>query len=252
MYLSFNDCRKYPLVGRDEELGDLHDVYIDTDDWTIDYFVVDTGGWFSSNKVLVHNDQKPEFDAEKRELRVDLRRSDIEAAPPAGSVDTVKDQQKGDWDVGYGSSLMLAGYPGAVLPYSMFQTRRPLSETEKELQEARQASNEESRRHLRSAAEIVGYDIHGSDGDLGSVSDLIVDPESWTVRWLVIDTGKWLPGRQVVISPRWASQISWPDRSVSLDMTKQKIKESPPLESIAGLERNYETLLQQYYGMPWY
>ena len=52
---------------------------------------------------------------------------------------------------------------------------------------------------LRNASAIHGYAIVASDGHLGTVSDILFDDASWLVRWLVVDTGKWLSGRKVLL-----------------------------------------------------
>ena len=55
---------------------------------------------------------------------------------------------------------------------------------------------------LRPVKSILNYKILATDGEIGSVQDLYFDDHSWTIRYLVVDTGTWLPGRQVLISPR--------------------------------------------------
>ncbi len=54
---------------------------------------------------------------------------------------------------------------------------------------------------LISLEEIIGYALQGVDGKLGDVEDFYFDDEGWTVRYLLADTGGWLPGRRVLISP---------------------------------------------------
>ena len=39
------------------------------------------------------------------------------------------------------------------------------------------------------------------DGRVGAVKDFLFDDQSWKLRWMVVDTGHWLPGRQVLIHP---------------------------------------------------
>jgi hypothetical protein len=63
--------------------------------------------------------------------------------------------------------------------------------------------------HLRSAREIRGYHIQGSDEAIGHLDDLIVDDETWEVRYLVVDTSNWWFGKKVLVAPHWASSVSW-------------------------------------------
>jgi len=68
--------------------------------------------------------------------------------------------------------------------------------------------------HLRSTRQVTGYHIHATDGELGHVEDFIVDDENWAVRFLVVDTRNWLPGKKVLLSPQWIERVEWADSSV--------------------------------------
>jgi len=52
-------------------------------------------------------------------------------------------------------------------------------------------------------ATITGYHIHATDGEIGHVEDFMVDDEIWAIRFLVVATRNWLPGKKVILSPRW-------------------------------------------------
>ena len=106
--------------------------------------------------------------------------------------------------------------------------------------------------HLRSANEVRGYHIQGSDDAIGHVEDLIVDDETWAVRYLVVDTSNWWFGKKVLIAPAWASSVSWYERKVHVAMTRQAIKDSPEWNASSEIERDFETRLYDYYGRPVY
>ena len=106
--------------------------------------------------------------------------------------------------------------------------------------------------HLRSANEVEGYAIAATDGDIGKVRDVIIDRESWRLRYLAIDTGGWFTGHEVVLSVDWIDRISYPEREVVVGVSKQAIENSPPLRSLADLKRSYEEELYRAYGYPAY
>jgi uncharacterized protein YrrD len=81
--------------------------------------------------------------------------------------------------------------------------------------------------HLHSTREVTGYHIHATDGEIGHVEDFIVDDQSWAVRFLVVDTRNWLPGKKVLLSPRWITRVEWADSSVHFDFTRESVKNSP-------------------------
>ena len=55
--------------------------------------------------------------------------------------------------------------------------------------------------HLRSTAAVTGYHIHASDRLIGHVENLLIDDVTWGIRYLIIDTKNWWPGKHVLMSP---------------------------------------------------
>ena len=101
---------------------------------------------------------------------------------------------------------------------------------------------------LRHESEIDGYAIHASDGLIGTVSDFLFDDATWLVRWLVIDTGSWLPGRKVLLPPSALAEVNHMGRQFSVRLTKQQVKECPEAESDRPVSRQMETKIYSYYG----
>ena len=87
---------------------------------------------------------------------------------------------------------------------------------------------------------------------MGHVHDFIIDDETWEVRYLVIDTSNWWPDKKVLVSPDWANRVSWAEGEVSVEMPRQKIKNSPEWNPSAPINREYEARLYDYYGRPVY
>lgn len=105
---------------------------------------------------------------------------------------------------------------------------------------------------MRSAGELRGYHIQGSDEEIGHVEDFIVDDESWEIRYLVIDTSNWWGGKKVLVAPRWAGHTSWSKSKVHVDLSRQTIKKSPEWKAGEAINREYEARLYDYYGRPAY
>ena len=76
---------------------------------------------------------------------------------------------------------------------------------------------------LRSVRNVTGYYIEATDGDLGHVEDFIVDTSAWAIRYMIIDTRNWWPGKKVLVSPEWINRVSWPESRVYVDMSKDAI-----------------------------
>src|SRR5271154_4540342 len=101
---------------------------------------------------------------------------------------------------------------------------------------------------LWNASAINGYAIAASDGRIGTVSDFLFDDASWSVRWLVVDTGHWLSGRKVLLPPSVLGQLDAKEEELSVKLTKQQIKDSPEIDTDRPVSRQMETSVYDYYG----
>jgi len=99
---------------------------------------------------------------------------------------------------------------------------------------------------------VTGYHIQAGDGEIGHVEDFIVDDEAWSLRYIVVDTRNWLPGRKVLVSPQWAETVDWAEEKLWLDLSTDSIKNSPEYDPLAPINREYERRLYDYYGRPVY
>jgi hypothetical protein len=106
--------------------------------------------------------------------------------------------------------------------------------------------------HLRSIATVKGYDVHATDGDIGHVENLLLDDGSWLIHYLIIDTKNWWFGQHVLVSPYAVREISWSNEEVRLDITRARVKSSPPWDPMAAIDRAYQRELHGYYGWPGY
>ena len=78
--------------------------------------------------------------------------------------------------------------------------------------------------HLRSTSAVSGYAIQALDGEIGRVDDFVIDDETWAIRYLVIDTRSWWPGKKVLISPRWIERVSWDLAKVFVNISCDDIR----------------------------
>jgi hypothetical protein len=101
---------------------------------------------------------------------------------------------------------------------------------------------------LYAFTDLTRYAIHATDGDIGGVEDLYFDELSWTVRYLVVDTGTWLPGRKVLVTPSAVSGIDVSSRRVITGLTRRQVEESPSIDTDKPVSRQYETQFYSHYG----
>jgi uncharacterized protein YrrD len=107
---------------------------------------------------------------------------------------------------------------------------------------------------LRSIKQLYGSKLQASDGEIGHVSDLYFDDQQWTVRYVVAETGSWIPGRLVLIPPQAVGirSLRQVGNRLPVNLTRKQIEDSPPIESNKPVSLQYEAEYFRYYGCPAY
>jgi hypothetical protein len=103
---------------------------------------------------------------------------------------------------------------------------------------------------LRSIDDMRGFTIRASDGEIGSVDDFLFDDERWAIRYLVANTGGWLTGRLVLVSPIAFRSVDWDGRRFEVDLTRRQIEDSPSIDADQPVSRWKEEEYFRYYGYP--
>ncbi|MFA6294361.1 MAG: PRC-barrel domain-containing protein [Victivallales bacterium] len=99
---------------------------------------------------------------------------------------------------------------------------------------------------------MIGYAIRATDGDLGKVEDFLFDDKTWTIRYMVVETGNWLSGRKVLISLAALGRPDWKSRTFSVNLTREQVKNSPDIDTQKPVFRQHETTLHKHYQWPLY
>jgi hypothetical protein len=109
------------------------------------------------------------------------------------------------------------------------------------------AGKEPEDSHLRSTKEVTGYHIEATDGEIGHLEDFIIDHHTWAIQYIEVDTRNWWPGKKVLISPHWIERVSWADSKVSVDLSREAIKNGPEYTDSMSVTREYEHKLWDHY-----
>lgn len=266
MLLRHKDLVGYQLKASDGAIGTIDDLLFDDQNWTIRWIVADTGSWLPGRKVLLPPESFIEAHPVGREAAFDLTRKHIEDSPGLEADQPVSRQMEARlyehyahppyWDHVFANPA--AGTVATVPLAAGGITRRddPMTPHEKAASSAREARQDlpeqQGDKNLRSVNEVLGYFIQASDGDIGHVEDVFVETDNWKARYLMVDTRNWWPGRMVLISPDWANSVSWDDKIVSVDVTRDRVRESPEYSPDMPIDRAYEARLYDYYGFPRY
>lgn len=245
MLRSLDAIQGYTIQATDGDIGHVHDFYFDDRTWTVRYLVVDTGPWLFGKRVLIspHALQQPEWATGT--LPVVLTKEQVENSPDISADQPVSRQHEIElhqyygWPSYWGAPVV----PGVNAPTNVGLTA-PLAVEEEQQQ---------GDPNLRSAREVTGYHIRATDGEeFGEVDDFILDDDSWIIRYAVVDTRAWLPGKKVLLAIPWIRDVDWVETKVAVDLTEAQIKNSPEFDPNAPVNREYEAKLYDYYGRPKY
>lgn len=105
---------------------------------------------------------------------------------------------------------------------------------------------------LTNASQLKGFVIRATDGELGTVDELYFDDDNWAIRYLTVDTGGWLSGRKVLISPMSVTYMDWQSKRLDVALTKKQVKASPDINTHQPVSRQHEAEYLDYYGYPYY
>jgi len=105
---------------------------------------------------------------------------------------------------------------------------------------------------LRSVNSLDGFKVAAADGHIGKVKDFYFDDEAWVIRDVVVDSGTWLGGREVLISPHSIGTPDWSRLILPIALPKEQVKNSPSIDTHKPISRQYERSHLGYYGYPYY
>lgn len=98
---------------------------------------------------------------------------------------------------------------------------------------------------------LKGLIIRATDGEIGSIDQLYFDDQTWAIRYLTAQTGSWLNGRQVLISPHAILQTDWPAGRIDVSLTRQQVERAPDIDTQRPVSRQHEAEYYSYYGYPY-
>jgi len=268
MIRSVRDLYGAKLHATDGEIGTVEEFYFDDTHWAVRYMVVDTGGWLTGRRVLISPIAIQAAHWDDHTINVALTREQVEQSPDVDTEKPVTRQYELSYLNYYGYPMYWEGgglWGPGMNPIALAPVFTPMpmmpqapavtpADAATPITTGDNAANADTtvNPHLQSTRDVRDYTIAATDGDIGHVSDFLVDDETWAVRYLVLDTHNWLPGKHVLIAPAWIEKVSWPEGAVSVDLPRETIQDAPAYEAHHEVTRDYETQLYSYYQRPGY
>jgi hypothetical protein len=254
MLRSVKNLSGYRISAEDGNIGRVKQFYFDDEQWTVRYLVVKTGWWIFGRKVLVSPLFFKGVDWVDQSIELNLTKDKIKKSPRAYTRKPVSRV----WETNYFRYFSVPVY--WIGPFAWGNVAAPVPEEgflhptvkayadEGSEEDIAAVSEDQTRSHLRSSKEVLGYRIGARDGKIGFVDDFVIDDRTWGIIYVIVDTAQWLPGHKVILSPLWITDVIWRRRRVKVDLSREAVKQSPKLSSYAEITRDYETKLFAHYG----
>lgn len=270
MLRSVNELKGFKIVAADGDIGEVEQFYFDDEWWTLRYIVVNTGNWLSGRQVLISPFSVMHVDRKHRKLQITLTQNQVEKSPQLDIHKQISRQMEAAYADYYGypyywrsqflwaaeertgltsrrsATVTALAAPYATAPVVAATDCSTPAEASAEMHDLAEDV------HLRSTQEVSSYHIAATDGGIGHAEDFIVEDDSWTIRYLVIDTRNWLPGKKVLVSPQWISLIDWAQGKVHVNLSREGVKQSPEYDYSRLIARDYEAQLYQHYRQTGY
>jgi sporulation protein YlmC with PRC-barrel domain len=205
-------------------IGHIKDFYFDDQKWAVRYVVVDTGSWLSARLVLISPDAFGDLHHDGKVLLVNLTRKQIENSPSIETHKPVSRQYEEEYYQYYGfpsywhGDAMRGMHCFPEIPPPPY----PLQSTQAIVGGPHYADDP----HLRSTQAVSGYHIQASDGMIGHVTDFMMDDKSWAIHHLVVESGHWFSGKEVLIPLSKINRISYVESKVFVNLTKEAIRKA--------------------------
>lgn len=245
MLRSLNDLDNFTLHAQDGDIGAVEDLCFDDARWTVRYLVANTGSWLHGRKVLISPTSVQAVDWYGKTVSVALTCDQVKNSPGTETHNPVSRQHEEELAGYYGWPPYWTLDPSGYQPLTMIT----MPATWQEEARKRLADRIPGDPHLRSAREVRGYHIEARDGPVGHLSDFMLDDQTWSIAFIVVDAGNWLHKRLVLLKPEWIQSIDWEVRHVDVALDREAIKTSPEFAPLHPISAEYaEQLVEHYHG----
>ena len=242
MLVKAKELKGYKLSGIDGEIGNVKEFIFDDKFWAVRYLIANTGTLFTGKKIMISPYLMQSVDYEKEAINIDLTKEQIKDSPEFDE-DKISAEDESNYSSYYGTPSYRSGPNMWGAQSSLIRDRNRWGNN---------LGEDSWNSTLRRTSVVDDHDIHANDGDIGHVDDFIIDDESWAIRYLIVDTKDWVPGKKVLISPEWIECISWDESKVFVNLTRDAIKQAPEYYEDLVISREFEDQLFRHYNREGY
>lgn len=246
MLRSTNELIGYHLRAEDGPFGKVDDFLFDDRKWALRYLVADTGDWLGKRRFLLSPQllRDPDLGKHHSGFPILATKAQIEASPPITDDAPVSLQ----YEQLLAEHYAYSGYWNGADIWGNMAMPMPAAAAGEAVRDMQAREAEIKENHLHSARSVSGYEIAVADGKIGQLEDFMLESRSWSIRYLVLNTGSWLRNRRVLISPEWVEHLDWRSETAELSIPRSAIEDSPEFDPTRPVNVDYEDRLYDYYG----
>ena len=238
MLRSVNSFTGFNISAKDGEIGFLDSLHFDSSSWKVKYLVTDIVEFFSSERVLLVPTKAHDLSWLDESIKIDLSKEQIKSAKPYTSDLPVSDQHELLRDKNLSSLYLAEPWSGSILPLWIPQLNKNDDKVITEIGDP----------NLRCTKAIKGRTVKASDKEAGIVKDFIVDTDTWTIKFLVIDTNGVLPFGDVLMASHHVSAWATDDSAIEINFSSKELEACTRYNPSEAVNREYVLKIYDYEG----
>lgn len=250
MLRSADDLKEYQIQSIDGDLGKIYDLYFDDEAWVIRYLVVTTNNWFFKREALISPIALDTPDWQNKTMQVNLSQKQVDHSPDISVHKPVSRQQEVEYFGYYGYPVYWGGaslWGAGFYPDGLVLENDKLNESAKGAKAKAYEKYQNNDPHLRSWDKVKGFVVNGSDGEIGHIQDLLIDEQTFAIRYVIVRANDWWIGHDILVAPQWFEDMKWSDSSVKINHTRAEVKGAPIYDSLVKMDRDWEIAMHKHY-----
>ncbi|MDF1544958.1 MAG: PRC-barrel domain-containing protein [bacterium] len=245
MLHSIQHIRDFIAVDGAKEIGAIWGFVIDKHSWNVRHVIIQTGKGLQDQNVLISRQTfgKPLLSDKVFPVSLTGGNSGTPASDNAADLSSCPYVTKLDICLGPPSGWALARpMPLPAFPMPMVSSFYVMEHT------SSIQGDSKCDAHPQSCRDLIGSLVQATDGRAGVVDDLLLDDNCWLIRYVILDTGKWFPGRKVILSTLWLKYANEDDPTLFMDLPLEAIKNGPEFDPAITISRELEGDIFDHYG----
>lgn len=250
MKLTIDTLRGYTLHAQDGEIGKIKDLLFDDHQWGGRWLVADTRSWLPGRKVLLSPISFENPNPEEKSIPVRMTQQEIQDSPPLEEDAPVSLQyEKTFYDQYFWPYYWTGGglWANQTYPIHLDPDRNKF-----QIDSDAEPDPEHRDHVLRSADELMNYRITVGrvleQDAIASVSDLVIDTETWAVPYLILRKGNLLSAKKIMVPRERVIRTQWKERSIHMDLDEKNLDEAPEFEGRELISDETEKRTTDFFG----